>query len=82
MLSDPANCIIFLASKDFEPEGVLAKKEYWYRFPYEDVKFSEDLKRIIAEQKCPENGLKLDLPPVNTLIPKNFDILPESLQLS
>jgi secreted Zn-dependent insulinase-like peptidase len=28
------------------------------------------------------NGLKLDLPPPNTLLPKNFDILPEDLEKS
>ena len=40
---------------------------------------------LLGKMKNPvvvDNGCKLDLPPVNTFLPENFDILPEDLALS
>ena len=74
---------MFLASKEFEPKGVLENEsERWYKFPYENAKFSEELQTILREHECPDNGLNLDLPPPNVLLPKNFDILPENAVFS
>jgi len=83
LVANPANCCVFLASKEFEPKGVLENEsERWYKFPYENAPFSEELKKILVEHECPDNGLKLDLPPPNVLLPKNFDILPANVVYS
>jgi secreted Zn-dependent insulinase-like peptidase len=59
------------------------EKERWYSVPWMMEKYSTE--RISAMNNASasgSNGLKLDLPPPNTLLPKNFDILPEDLEKS
>jgi hypothetical protein len=39
--------------------------------------FSEELKEKMKNPKCEITSKKLDLPPKNLMIAKNFDLLPE-----
>ena len=50
-------------------------KEKWYNVDYSIEKFSESLLDKIKNPLVVDNGKKLDLPPMNSLIPQNFDIL-------
>ena len=40
------------------------------------------MKEAMMIAECAENGKKLDLPPQNTLLPTNFDLLAENIELS
>ena len=73
-LCDPANFNIFLRSKSIEPECI--ETEEWYSTKHVIAPFSDQLLAKIKAPKCEIKSKKLDLPPANTLIPKNFDILP------
>jgi len=76
MLADPANTLIFLTSKSFKEED-LTQHEPWYNIKFKSEKYNEKLLQAMLKPTVKENGKKLDLPPENTLIPSNFDILPE-----
>jgi secreted Zn-dependent insulinase-like peptidase len=53
----------------------MSETEEWYQTKYDVTKFSDDLISKIQNPNCEISSKKLDLPPPNTLIPKNFDIL-------
>ena len=47
-----------------------------------DGQQSEDLIQKISAPACEIKTKKLDLPPINKLIPKKFDVLPKDESLS
>lgn len=73
LLCDPKNLLVFLRSKSFE--GKLKDMEYWYKTPYETEKINEALLGRILKPDAPISDKKLDLPPMNNLIPDDFKIL-------
>jgi len=79
MLTNPDNCYFLLKSKDFE--GQTDKKSNFYFAPYS--KSSLEAENLVEPLKNPktEDGL-FGLPPQNTLLPKNFDILAKDPELS
>ena len=81
MLADPQKCLVIVTSKSFEDE-TLPIEEKWYKFNYSKEKFSEDRLAQLSAASVPDSGKKLDLPPPNSLIPTNFEILPEDSDLS
>jgi len=58
------------------------KEEKWYKTKYSVEPIPEDLLKQMTEPACNTTTKKIDLPPANTLIPKNFDILPKNEELS
>jgi nardilysin len=70
-----------MSSKEYEKPG-LKLFEPWHKVKYEVEKFSKSLSEKLNNPEIVENGLKLDLPYANKLIPTNFDILPENGDLS
>jgi len=81
LLSNPANCLVLVASKSFE-ESTLPIHEKWYKFNYSLERFSEARLGELRAAQAPDNGKALDLPPVNNLIATNFEILAEDQSLS
>lgn len=75
-LADPLNTLCFLRSKDFD-ESSLPLKEYWYKIDYSTEFYSKELLNAMTNPQCPDNGKKLGLPPINNLLPKNLEVLPE-----
>lgn len=71
----PENTLMFLTSKSLD-DATLQQKEKWYNIDYSSEKYSEEFLKGLINPKVKDNGKKLDLPPANTLLPKNFDILP------
>ena len=69
-----------LRSKTFE--GQTDQTEEWYGTKYKVEDFSESLKSRITNPSLKLQKKKLDLPPKNNLIPKNFDLLPENPKLA
>jgi len=81
IMANSENTLIFLSSKSFESENM--EKERWYSVPWSKEKYSTQRIEAMKNAKATENnGKRLDLPPPNTLLPKNFDILPEDLSKS
>ena len=80
-LANPSKCLVMVASKSFE-DASLPIHEKWYKFNYSLEKFSEARINELKTASVSDNGLKLDLPPPNNLIPTNFDILAEDPSLS
>jgi secreted Zn-dependent insulinase-like peptidase len=74
-LCDPANVLIFMRSKSFE--GQTDQVMEWYDTKYSINDFSDEFYKLMREPNCEITDKKLDLPPPNTLIAKNFDILPK-----
>lgn len=72
--------MVLLKSKTFEESS--DKVAEWYDTKYAIEPFSEDLIKKMTAPACEIKTKKLDLPPVNNLIPKNFDILPKDENLS
>lgn len=81
VLAEPQNCLAILSSKSFE-DSSLPIYEKWYKFNYSLEKFSEDRMTQLRAASVVDNGKSLDLPPPNTLIATNFDVLPEDASLS
>jgi secreted Zn-dependent insulinase-like peptidase len=79
-LADYKNCVVLLKSKSFEESS--DKVAEWYETKYSIESFSDELIKKMTEPACEIKTKKLDLPPVNNLIPKNFDILPKDENLS
>lgn len=80
-IADPANSVVYLLSKTFTDE-MLPLKEKWYKIDYSSESYPEDLYRSLRKPSVAENGKKLDLPPVNTLLPSKFDQLPSDKSLA
>ena len=74
-LADPSNTMCFVTSQSFDV-ATLPLKEKWYNIDFSREKYSEDLLNKMKTPVVANNGKNLDLPPVNSLLPKNFDILP------
>ena len=72
------NAFIILSSKDFE--GECDKKEYYFSTPYSLQDIPGD---VVTKFETPDlakwarEGNQVHMPPKNTLIPTNFEILPE-----
>ena len=69
-----------LRSKTFENET--DKTEEWYSTKYKTEDFSSSLLNRIVNPSVEIKRHKLELPPKNNLIPKNFDILPKDEEFS
>ena len=80
-LADPMKALFIVSSKSFKDEN-LPTHEKWYKFNYSLDKVPEERLVQLSQAEVPDNGKKLDLPPSNNLIAKNFDILPEDSSLS
>jgi secreted Zn-dependent insulinase-like peptidase len=80
IMASSANTLIFLSSKSFEGDNM--DKERWYSVPWMKEKYTSERIEAMKNASAPNNDLKLDLPPVNTLLPKNFDILPPDAEQS
>jgi len=83
LMASSENTLIFLSSKSFEGENM--EKERWYNVPWMKEKYSTERIAAMKDTSAPDkstNGLKLDLPPANDLLPKNFDILPNDPEQS
>jgi secreted Zn-dependent insulinase-like peptidase len=81
LIADPKNSQIYLRSKSFD-DSILTIDQYWYKFKYSSEKYSNELLDKLVKPVVVDNGKKLDLPPLNKLLPTNFDILPEDAKLS
>ena len=72
------NVIIFLKSKSFaKDKNIKLKEERWYKTKYNVEPFAEKLTKLMKGPKSDVSVKKLDLPPKNTLIPEDLDILTE-----
>ena len=65
-----------LRSKSFEDKT--DQEEKWYGTKYKVEDFSPALLEKILNPKIEFKKKVLDLPPVNNLIPTNFDIMPKN----
>lgn len=81
LLAQPENTQIYLRSQSFDDKQ-LDKYQKWYKYNYSSEKYSEDLLSAFKNPVVADNGKKLDLPPLNTLLPTSFEILPENSNLS
>ena len=75
-LTNPANTLCFLTSKSFQPSE-FDKKDPWMGTDFHIEKYNDELLNLLKNPVVADNGKKLDLPPENNLLPKNFDILAE-----
>ena len=66
---------IYLKSKSLENTDQVTETEEWYSTKYSVADFTDDIKAKIVTPKSEIKSKKLDLPPPNNLIPKNFDVL-------
>ena len=73
-LCDPLNCNIEMRSKSFEAECTQTDEWFGTKFCYGPI--PDDMLNKMRNPNCEIKSKKLDLPPRNNLIPKNFDILP------
>ena len=81
ILADPAQCLIRIASKSFD-DASLPIHEHWQNVNYSLEKMSEERLEQLRNPSVLDNGKRLDLPPANTFIATNFEILPEDQSLS
>ena len=81
MVADPANTLCFVTAQSFDTAN-LPLKEKWYKIDYNIEPYSAELLNKMKNPVVVDNGKKLDLPPENTFLPQNFDILPEDTALS
>jgi len=80
MMCEVERLNVFMQSKSFE--DVCTDTEYWMKTKYTVSPFTDDLKNLIKKPNCKISKKKLDLPPKNEFIPKNFDLLPKDEKLS
>ena len=78
LIADPSNLNIFLRSKTFQDHCQLEDK--WFKTKFSKEPFSPELQNLMRKPKVDQSKRKLDLPPLNNLLPKNLDILPENPQ--
>ena len=81
LIADPTNTMCFVTAKSFKTED-LTLKEKWYNLDYSSEGYGTDLLNQMKNPVVADNGKKLDLPPINNFLPKNFDILPEDATVS
>ena len=71
LISDPKNLVIIIRSKSFEAE--CTREDPWYGTKFSKEKFTESLFDLMRNPKLPEGCV--GMPPVNTLLPENLDIV-------
>ena len=78
LLADPKNVVVFMRSKTFEEQGICTLEDPWYHTKYS----KEPLKAELIEKMTNPSSLvpegALGLPPPNTLLPKNLDLVSEA----
>ena len=79
-LCDPLKCNIEMRSKTYESE--CSETDYWFGTKYCTGPIPEDMLQMMKNPNCEIRNKKLDLPPRNNLIPKNFDIHPPNEKFS
>jgi secreted Zn-dependent insulinase-like peptidase len=57
---------------------LLPLHQKWYKYNYSSEKYPAALLEKLKNPTIADNGKKLDLPPLNTLLPTNFNVLPEN----
>lgn len=55
--------------------------EYWFKVSFESEKLPAKLMQALLKPVVADNGLRLDLPNPNELIPRNFDLTEKDSQL-
>ena len=80
LMCDEKKLNIYLISKKIEADTT--DKAPWYDTKFSKTAFDEDILKRINNPACVIKSKKLDFPPANTMIPKNFDILAEDASLS
>lgn len=75
MLLDPKNLLIMLRAKCLETD----QTEKWYGTNYKIDEISESLMKKIVNPNVEFNTKKLDLPPANTLLPKDIEIVSDTI---
>lgn len=65
--------MIIMSSKTFE--SIADQEAEWYGTKYAIETYSDELIAKMKQPNCVVKTKKLDLPPANALIPKNFSIL-------
>lgn len=81
LIADPTNSMCFVTAQSFDVAN-LPLKEKWYNLDYSMEPYGDELLNKMKNPVVADNGKKLDLPPLNTFLPQNFDILPEDKTLS
>lgn len=81
LIADPANTMCFINSQSFD-NASLPLKEKWYNVDFSREKYGEELLNKMKKPVVADNGKNLDLPPVNTLLPKNFNVLATDAAIS
>jgi len=71
-----------MRSQSFKDTPLVSETEEWYGTKYKVTQFTDDLVDKINNPKCEIKSKKLDLPPANTMIPTNFDVLPDVPEFS
>lgn len=71
-----------MSSKKFEKDSETFETAEFYGTKYKQTAIDEELQNMINKPNCVITSKKLDLPPPNTMIPKNFDVLAENKALS
>lgn len=79
-MAQPENTQMYLTSQSLD-DSTLPLNEKWYKIQYKTEKYDETLMGAIKTPKV-NDSLVLDLPPRNTLLPTNFDILADDSKLS
>jgi len=74
-LCDPKGLNILMRSQSFKDTDLVSETEEWYGTKYKVTQFTDSLNSKIASPKCVIKQKKLDLPPLNNMIPTNFDVL-------
>lgn len=64
-----------MRSPSFKDTDLVSETEEWYGTKYKVTNFTDSLTEKITNPKCEIKQKKLDLPPVNNMIPTNFEVL-------
>jgi len=80
LLCSDKNLNVYLISK--KVEGDTTSKAPWYDTKFSKAPFDDETTKRINNPACVIKSKKLDLPPANTMIPKNFDIIAKDESLS
>lgn len=74
MIAKPSNTLIFLASRSFKDDESLNMTTRYFLVNYSSEPIGGNLKKGVYFPSIANNGLLLDIPAPNSLIPTNFDI--------
>ena len=80
ILCKPDSLLIMMRSKAFEKECTITEK--WFKTKYVVNELAPELREKILSPNVEIRNKKLDLPPKNNLIAKNFSILPKDKENS